>query len=199
VKPSNRAVLRIAATLASIAGFIGVVAPAAQAANPEACRQYPAYASSLGVAIRPYIDAATTRPDGGPRIWEARADVLSPQTDVRFYLQVGTSAGRTSPITWSGVVVSAVVGPNPNWVRIAPLNGPDYTGDSRCYWAKSWAVDGITVRVGPRPARAGASASTTTRHGWAGDPSSTGLPAITETWATASTAALRDPATPRPR
>jgi hypothetical protein len=139
-----RAVVRLA-TAAGVLGALTTAAPAAQAANTEACRQYPAYASSMGVAIRPCIDAATTRPDGGPRIWEAQADVVSPRTDVRFYLQVGTSASRTSTITWSGVVVSEVVGPNPSWVRIAPLNGPAYTGDSRCYWAKSWAVDGSTT------------------------------------------------------
>ncbi|MFC0439226.1 hypothetical protein [Kutzneria buriramensis] len=146
MKPRNRiTTTRITAALACVAGFVGVAAataPAAQAFTTEACRQFPAYASSMGVAVRPCFDATTTRPDGGPRIWEAQADVLAPQTDVRFYLQVGTSASRTSTINWSGVVVSQVVGPDSNWVRIAPLNGPDYTGDSRYYWARSWAVDG---------------------------------------------------------
>lgn len=143
----NRTTLRIAAGLVSVAGLLGVVAPTAQAAQTEACRQFPAYASTMGVAVRPCIDATTTRPDGGPRIWEAQADVLSPQTDVRFYVQVGTSPSRTSPITWSALAASQVVGPNPNFVRIAPLNGIDYTGDSRCYWARSWAVDGSTTLI----------------------------------------------------
>ena len=143
MKPSS-AVLRLAAA-AGVFGATALVAPAAHAANTEACRPFPAYATSLGVADRPCIDFTTTRPDGGIRIWEAQADVLSPQTDVRFYLQVGTSQDPTSPISWSGLAVSQVVGPNPNFVRIAPLNGIDYSGDSQCYWARSWAVDGTTT------------------------------------------------------
>jgi hypothetical protein len=143
---ANHAVLRLTAA-AGVLGAVALVAPAAHAAQTEACRQFPAYATSMGVAIRPCIDATTTRSNGGPRIWEAQADVLSPRTDVRFYVQVGTSPSRTSPITWSGLAASQVVGPDPDFVRIAPLNGIDYTGDSLCYWARSWAVDGSTTLI----------------------------------------------------
>jgi hypothetical protein len=143
----NRTTLRIAAAVASVAGFLGVagaVAPAAQAFPSEACRQYPAYGSH-GVGLRPCIDYIWDFDGGGNDwAWEAQTWAYSPQTDVRVYEQVGWSATPTSPVSWDGPVVNQVVGPSSSWVHITKGNG-DIDVMSGCWWARSWAVDGSTT------------------------------------------------------
>jgi hypothetical protein len=148
VKPRNQAVIRIAATLTSIAGFIGVasvVAPAAQAFPTEACRQYPAWGSH-GVGIRPCIDYIWDYQHTGANdwAWEAQTWAYSPQTDVRVYEQVGWSATATQQPRFDGPVVSQVVGPSSSWVHVTVGNG-DVDVMSGCWWAHSWVVDGTTT------------------------------------------------------
>lgn len=147
MKTRNRTALRVTAALASLTAFTGLAAataPSAQALSPtEHCRQYPAYGSH-GIGIRPCIDLLVSNPPLNDWYWQAETWAYSPQTDVRFYEQIGTSASATSPITWNGPVVSQVVGPSSSWVKITVPNG--FTDAMfGCVWARSWAVDGTTT------------------------------------------------------
>ncbi|GAB3988843.1 hypothetical protein GCM10029978_112300 [Actinoallomurus acanthiterrae] len=149
MKPSSRTLTRLVGVFAAAGGVLGataVTAPFAQAA-PTACRDYPYYSSYKGIAVRPCINYAVNVDGSHDDAWRAEAWVLSPQTDIRFYVQVGTSQTRTSPITWDGSTNSQVVGPSPNWQYIAPPNGFFFVPSSVCYWARVWATDGGTTVV----------------------------------------------------
>jgi hypothetical protein len=147
VKPSRRTVTRLAGTLAAAGGLLGataVIAPAAHA-DPKACRA-PYYSSYKGVAIQPCIDYVVNVDGQGYDAWEAEASVVSPQTDIRFYVQVGYSQTRTSPISWDGYAASEVYGPSSIWKYIHPENGFVFIPGGGCFWARAWATDnGQTV------------------------------------------------------
>ncbi|MFE0463352.1 hypothetical protein ACFW1A_29285 [Kitasatospora sp. NPDC058965] len=151
MKTNRRITVRIAAALASLGALFSVtavLAPAAQAASwPDyACRATGNYYSNYkGVAINPCIHYWYGYDGANDWVWQAEAYVLSPQTDIRFYVQQGWSQTRTSPISWDGYAASQVVGPSSNWAYIAPQNGSLDT-TMGCWWARAWATDsGNTV------------------------------------------------------
>ena len=132
-----------AAAVAVLAAAAAVAAPSAAKADviiAQDCRG--SYTTGhAGVLLNPCVEADANDLGQG---WYLKpyVYVTSPSTDVRVYIQTGTSANRTSPITWEPATTqSTVFGPhqyNAKWEADEQI----YDYFQGCSWTRVWATDG---------------------------------------------------------